>query len=176
MFITWRLSGSLPTGRKFYQALTSGQAFVVMDRILEKGSSGPLYLGRPEIADMVVAAIHDQETELRHYELHAYVVMPNHVHILITPCVEVSKLMMSLKRFTAREGNRMLGLTGKAFWAEESYDRLVRDAEEFRRIENYIEHNPVKAGLVKEPEDFHWSNAFWRVTNPPQAASLPYYG
>ena len=123
---------------------------------------------------MVIAAIHHQETQLKHYELHAYVVMANHVHLLITPHVEVSKLMKSLKRFTAREGNRILGLTGQPFWQEESYDRLVRGPEEFEKIAQYIELNPVKAGLVKQPEAFPWSSAFWRVTNPPQAASLPY--
>ncbi len=121
-------------------------------------------------------AIHHHETDLKHYEIHAYVVMANHVHLLITPRIEVSKFMQSLKRFTAREGNRMLGLTGQPFWQEESYDRLVRNPEEFERIARYIEHNPVKAGLVKEPADFLWSSARWRVTNPPQATSLPYWG
>jgi len=52
------------------------------------------------------------------------------VHLLITPRVEVSRLMQSLKRFTAREGNRMLGLTGQPFWRDESDDRLVRDETE----------------------------------------------
>jgi REP element-mobilizing transposase RayT len=91
--------------------------------------------------------------------MHAYVVMANHVHLLITPHVEVSRLRQSLKRFTAREGNRMLGLTGEPFWQDESYDRLVRDETEFQRIARYIEMNPVKAGLAVRPEDFPWSSA-----------------
>ena len=85
--------------------------------------------------------------------------MANHIHVLITPHVEVSKLMHSLKRFTARKANQILGLTGQPFWQDESYDRLVRDELECRRITNYIEMNPVKAGLVTTPEAFPWSSA-----------------
>ena len=96
---------------------------------------------------------------LGHYQIHTYIVMANHVHLLITPCVEVSRLMQSLKRFAAWEGNRMLGHTGQPFWQDESYDRLVRDEAEFQRITRYIEMNPVKAGLAAKPEDFPWSSA-----------------
>jgi hypothetical protein len=51
-------------------------------------------------------------------------------------------------------------LTGKAFWQEESYDRVVRDEREFGRIAEYIDMNPVAAGLVSEPEDRRWSSAW----------------
>jgi putative transposase len=146
----------MPPGRSF-DALVSGQAFLAMDRLLDNASTGPLYLRRPEIADMVVAAIRNRNGAA--YRLHNYVVMANHVHLLITPNVPVSKLMQSLKRFTAREGNRTLGLIGRPFWQEESYDRLVRNEEEFRRIASYIEMNPVRAGLVATPDKFPWSSA-----------------
>jgi len=53
----------------------------------------------------------------------------------------------------------MLALTGKSFWQEESYDHLVRNEREFHRIKNYIEENPVRAGLVKEAGDYKWSSA-----------------
>jgi REP element-mobilizing transposase RayT len=76
---------------------------------------------------------------------------------LITPRVQVSKLMQSLKRFTAREANRLLGHTGQPFWQDESYDRLVRDGTEFARIARYIEMNPVRAGLLASPDAFPWS-------------------
>ena len=71
--------------------------------------------------------------------------------------MEVSELMHSLKRYTGRKANQILGLTGQSFWQEESYDHLVRDESEFRRIVGYIELNPVKAGLVTTPEAFPWS-------------------
>ena len=128
-----------------------------MDRLLDSASTGPLYLRQPEIARIVVEAIRYRDEG--HYQLHNYVVMGNHVHLLITPRVAVPKLMHSLKRFTAREGNRVLGKTGQPFWEEESYDRLVRDEAEFWRIARYIERNPVDAGLVNAPEEFPWSSA-----------------
>jgi REP element-mobilizing transposase RayT len=159
IFLTWRLYGSLPAGRHFPSGTTSGEAFLAMDRLLDSTCTGPLHLRRPDVASMVVEAIHDHERCFGHYQLHCYVVMANHVHVLITSRVEVSKLMQSLKRFTANEGNRILGFTGRAFWQHESYDRLVRDEVEFQRIERYIEANPVHAGLVAVPEDFLWSSA-----------------
>lgn len=147
MFITWRLYDSLPAGRTFPSDTTSGQAFLMMDRLLDNSRTGPLYLRQPEIASMVVEALHYRE-RVGHYNLHNYVVMGNHVHLLITPHLPVSKLMHSLKRFTAREANRILNLTGQPFWQDESYDRIVRDRTEFRRIARYIEMNPVKAGIA----------------------------
>jgi REP element-mobilizing transposase RayT len=173
MFLTWRLHDCLPTGRAFPSATTSGQAFVAMDRLLDNARTGPLHLRQPEIASMIVEAIHYRENSLGHYDLHSYAVMGNHVHLLITPRVRVSKLMQSLKRVTAREGNRILGLTGRPFWQDESYDRVGRDETEFRRIARYIEMNPVKAGLAATPEEFLWSSAR-PIDNRPQVDNLPH--
>ena len=97
-----------------------------MDRLLDHARTGPLYLSRPEIAGIVVDSIHYGQDVLHHYTVHAFVVMANHVHLLITPNVPVPKLLQSLKGTTARRANQMLRLTGKAFWQEESYDRWVR--------------------------------------------------
>jgi len=94
-----------------------------------------------------------------HYELHAWVLMPNHVHLLATPRVSPTRMMRSLKSLTGRECNRALGLSG-AFWQRESYDRWVRDGKEFGRIQRYIEMNPVRAGLVDRPEKWRWSSAY----------------
>lgn len=159
MFLTWRLHGSLPTGRVFPEATTHGRVFVVMDRLLDTARSGPFHLGRPEIARIVVDALHYHEQVLMHYTLHNFVVMPNHVHMLITPLAQASKIMQSLKSFTGLEANRALGVTGRPFWQDESYDRLARDGKEFSRIARYIEMNPVTAGLVASPEEFAWSSA-----------------
>ena len=178
IFITWRLHGSLPEGRTFPPPTTSGQAFLAMDRLLDDARTGPLYLRRLDIAIVVVEAIHYRERE-RHYQLHSYVVMANHVHLLVTPLADVSKVMQSLKRFTAREGNRILGLTGRSFWQDESYDRLVRNGTEFQRIMNYIEMNPVKCGLAVTPEEFPWSSATpgpEGAPNRPQIDNLPHKG
>jgi len=58
-----------------------------MDRLLDETHAGPFHLRRPELADMVVQAIHYNASVLGHYELHAFVVMPNHVHVLVTPAL-----------------------------------------------------------------------------------------
>ena len=156
LFLTWRLHGSLPQGRAFPPQFTGGQAFVAMDRLLDEARSGPFFLRQPQIAKMVAAAI--QQCAQSMYELHAWVLMPNHVHLLITPGIEVPKITKSLKWFTAREANKNLRRTGP-FWQDESYDRLVRDSKEFERIRAYIEVNPVRAGLANSPEEYPWSSA-----------------
>ncbi|MBI3695203.1 MAG: transposase [Acidobacteria bacterium] len=130
-----------------------------MDRLLDHARSGPLHLARPEIASIVVEAILAGRNPLGHYRLHAFVVMPNHVHLLITPLLPVPRLLQSLKGATGRRANQFLRVTGKAFWQEESYDHRVRDETEFRRVRAYVEENPVRAGLVQRPEDYLWSSA-----------------
>ncbi len=157
LFVTFRLHGSLPRGQYFAESLTSGKAFVCMDRLLDRGTCGPLYLRMPDIAAIVARAI--RKGECKDYCLHAWVVMPNHVHLLITPLTSVSELLRSLKGATAHEANRVLVRKGP-FWQHESYDRLVRDEREFQRIENYIVQNPVKAGLAASSELYQWSSAW----------------
>ena len=71
--------------------------------------------------------------------------MANHVHLLLTPQVTASKLQQSVKGFTARQANQLLGRIGEQFWQRESYDRWVRNEREFQRIAGYIERNPVTA-------------------------------
>jgi putative transposase len=131
-----------------------------MDRLLDEARTGPFYLRQPAIADMIVEALEYNATVLGQYVLGAFVVMPNHVHLLATPSVSLPKMTKSLKGITAKRANAMLGLTGRSFWQEESYDHLVRDGKEYERIRSYIELNPVRAGLVKDASEYQWSSAF----------------
>jgi hypothetical protein len=85
------------------------------------------------------------------------------VHLLVLPRVNPSQFLQTLKGFTAREANKLLGRTGQPFWQAESYDHWVRDPAEAERIRAYIESNPVKAGLVARAEDYPWSSAHGRV-------------
>jgi putative transposase len=168
VFLTWCLNDSLPSHRAFPKdALNSGRAFAVMDRLLDQAHSGAFYLRQPALADMIVEAIHYNEDLLEHYLLHAFVVMPNHVHLLATPAVALPKLTKSLKGITAKRANAMLGLTGTSFWQEKSYDHLVRNNLEFDKIRNYIERNPVRAGLVREAIAYRWSSAGWATRGSP---------
>ena len=161
LFVTFRLHGSLPTSRVFPpERLTNGKAFVAIDRILDKTVSGPRYLGMPEIAAIVVECLRDGEQRFHRYDMHAFVVMPDHVHLLLNPHVVATKWLGPLKGFTAYRANQLLGRSGKPFWQDESYDHLVRSDTEFERIRAYIEANPVNAGLVAAESCWCWSSAF----------------
>ncbi len=124
-----------------------------MDRLLDEQRAGPAYMRMPAVAQLIADSI-------RRVTPHAWVVMPNHVHLLITPEMDASVLLRKLKGVSAREANTLLGQTGRPFWQDESYDRLVRDSEEFRRLENYILQNPVRAGLARVAEEYRWSSAY----------------
>ena len=164
LFVTFRLHGTLPRSRVFPpdRLTTSGKSFVTMDRILDSAMTGPSYLRQPEIAELVVGALHEGQHRFRRYELHSYVVMSNHVHILVTPSVDSTRWLGPLKGFTAHQANATLKRRGH-FWQDESYDHLVRSAGEFRRIQDYIERNPVSVGLAGAPELYPWSSAFHKA-------------
>jgi REP element-mobilizing transposase RayT len=117
-----------------------------------------MFLKQDAIAQRVVDALF-KGRELSHYQLGPFAIMANHVHVLLLPLISPSKLLQSLKGFTAREANRLLGRTGEPFWKRESYDHWVRDENEWNRIARYIEKNPVKAGLVAQMEEYPWSSA-----------------
>ncbi|MGE3809166.1 MAG: transposase, partial [Gemmataceae bacterium] len=72
--------------------------------------------------------------------------------------VDVDCLMHSLKRHTALRCNEILGRRG-CFWQDESFEHCYFDLEELERIVEYVEQNPVKAGLVDSPEDWLFSSA-----------------
>jgi len=99
--------------------------------------------------------------------------MSNHVHVLLTPHVEMRNVTKAIKGYSAQKANEILGRTGAAFWQDESYDHWIRNDEEMKRVMRYIEWNPVRAGLVETVEDWPWSSAS-RVLPDGQAISLPH--
>lgn len=130
-----------------------------MDRELAKAATGPKWLSDERIAHIVIKALRFGEKELGLYDLHAWVIMPNHVHILISPAAEMARITKSIKNFSAKRANEILGRTGETFWQAESYDRWIRDEKEFHQVVRYIESNPVVAGFVEHPEDWTFSSA-----------------
>lgn len=159
VFVTWRLRGSLPPERCFYrESLRSGEAFLAWDRLLDTARSGPSYLRQPDVAELVTEQLRQAASDGL-CTLHAYVVMPNHVHVLWTPRIALPELVRHVKGPTARLANRLLSRVGQPFWQEEYFDHLVRNAGEFGRVCRYIEWNPVRAALVTDPRDFTWSSA-----------------
>jgi putative transposase len=181
IFLTWRLYGSLPqtvinqlrvTRHRLskQKTVTSGwtldnrlleykRLFAKVDAILDRAATGSLWLKQTEIAALVQQALLEKYAHL--YTLWSYVVMANHLHVFLKPKPNSSIGLITkyLKGYTAREANRLLQRTGQPFWQDESFDHWCRDRAEFIRIVDYIENNPVKAGLMQKPEDWLWSSA-----------------
>jgi REP element-mobilizing transposase RayT len=158
LFVTWRLYGSLPVAPLDVVYASPGHAFAAHDRALSQAHRR-LWLSDTRVARQIVEAIRTGESRKEFYELQAWVVMPNHVHMLILPHVALSQITHWIKGRTAREANLLLGRTGEPFWQDESHDHWVRNEREFHRIVAYIEENPVSAGLAARPEDWPWSSA-----------------
>lgn len=162
LFLTWRLLGSLPL--IFLKQLheddepKQSKKFLSFDRELDGAAFGPLWLKDPRIAKTVVNSIH-QVARTGLCVARAYVIMPNHVYLLLETKVELRQITRAIKGCSARACNELLNQMGRPFWQEESYDHWVRNPSSFERIRQYIERNPVSAGLANSPEDWEWSSA-----------------
>jgi putative transposase len=119
---------------------------------------GSCVLTRPDIAPVIRDAWrHGTGTD---YELIAWAIMPNHVHLVIRlrPERSLGTVVRSWKSWTARHINTALGQQGQV-WQEDYWDRMIRDDEHLWSTIRYIEHNPVAAGLAAEPGAWPWSSA-----------------
>ena len=173
-FVTFRLKDSLPlqkilelkSSAEFNSAPQSKSEkyekdkkfFAKYDELLNKSNFGKCYLKNEKVAEIVVSTI--QFLNKKDYNLIAYCIMPNHVHLLFTlreRSRSVDKIMQSIKRYSAREINRLVKRSG-SLWQAESYDHVVRDEDELLRIIQYVMNNPVKAGLVEDWKD--WKHTF----------------
>ena len=94
------------------------------------------------------------------YRLLVWVIMPNHVHALLEtlPGFPLGGVVHSWKSFSAKQVNKLLGRTGP-FWMQDYFDRYIRDEEHLAAAREYIEQNPVKAGLVRSAGDWQWGSA-----------------
>ena len=144
--------------------------FAAFDGALDKFTEGPLWLKDERVASVVADAIRFRDG--KEYDLEAYCIMPNHVHMVFHVGRESSRptsggrrtsspymlvdILRDLKWYTAKEANKILERTG-AFWQHESYDHAVRNEQELGRVVAYVLNNPVKAGFVDKPRDWKWS-------------------
>jgi REP element-mobilizing transposase RayT len=121
-----------------------------LDAYLDAGA-GECWMKRDKVAELVAGAL--QQFDGARYRLHAWCVMPNHVHTVVQPLseFELSDIVHSWKSLTAPEANSLLGRTGP-FWQAEPYDHLVRDENDLRRQVEYVLANPARAGL----KDWRW--------------------
>jgi len=102
------------------------------------------------------------------YKLHAFALMPEHLHILLTPSDEttIEKAIQMIKGGSAHR----IGIERpQAFpiWHRSFHDRWIRDAEQFWQAKSYVEQNPVKAKLAEKPEDYPWSSAAGKIALDP---------
>lgn len=185
IFLTWNLKGALPKARLIelqeQDRLDREQAkkladkqdleqnlakkkFARRDNYLDTATRGPNELAIPEIANLVEQAI--LLGSAKDYKLYAWCVMANHVHVLLKPHLPLAQITQHLKGGTARLINLLQQQEGRILWQDESYDHWSRDEEEFFRILDYIEKNPVKAGLCASPADWPWSSARFRQKWP----------
>ena len=182
-FITFRLHNSLPNWiiRKLQEdrevdkaMLLSGvldrgefhrRYFEQFDSFLDAQKEGNRWLIDPATASIVANAC--TYCDGKSFDLISYCVMPNHVHLLIQITDEhkrsekilythLTSVMQSLKSYTAKECNKLLGRNGQ-FWQRESYDRKIRDQYELDRTIQYIVYNPVAAGFVKKWQDWKFT-------------------
>lgn len=104
------------------------------------------------------------------FKVHDFVVMPNHIHILMTlpGALSLEKAMQFIKgRFSFRVGKE-LGFMGEV-WQRGFSDEQITDEQSFRRHRAYIENNPVKAGLVSSPEDYMFGSAYLKKQKQAEA-------
>ena len=177
-FITFRLYGSLPAivlkqlqeirakvinvaseEHNHQDYVNQNQAFTLIENYLDKSDSGQLWLREVQIAQLVNDAIHYRDG--KEYGLEAFCIMPNHVHMVIRPLwagdryYPLAEILKSLKGYTARMANKILGRSGY-FWQHESYDHAVRSEQDLMKIVQYVLDNPIKAGLKD-----HWIYSRW---------------
>jgi len=183
LFVTFRLHGTLPyevlsTLRDEHERFVAIQLakdpdvatgevrqrwearyFLAMESYLDDHRQHADWLTNAAVAEVIKEAIHFRDT--RQFDLHAYCVMPNHVHLLVTndhADAPFHQILGSLKANSAKKANIILERTGKPLWASESYDHVVRNGKSFERIIGYILNNPVKAGLAEKWTD--WPHSF----------------
>ena len=137
---------------------------VALRRKIEKyedAGIGACWLRNDQVAAIVEQAILYYGGE--HYRTIAWCVMPNHVHTIfeIHGKCSFDEIMHSWKSYTTHEANKILGRSGK-FWFREYFDRFIRDSEHLASAIEYVENNPVKAGLVSRKEDWRWSSSWER--------------
>ena len=127
-----------------------------IEAALDQGH-GACWLQRPEIATLVRGALCHFNGD--RYRLHGWVIMPNHVHVLVTPLGDhsLSGVVHSWKSYTATQANKLLGRRGP-FWHADYFDRFMRDEGHFVTTLEYIHGNPVKAGLCADPSAWEWTS------------------
>ena len=169
-FVTFRLADSFPESLRsewnhLWEIENDRERRLQIEKYLDR-CRGSCYLRRAEIARLVEDNLrqnsHSRGSRELRYELRAWCIMPNHVHVLFkVGSASMSEIIGGWKKHTARLANRFLKRRG-AFWAEDYFDTFMRDAEHEYKTIRYIENNPTKAKLVLDPKEWSSSSARFR--------------
>jgi putative transposase len=132
------------------------------------------YRRQPFLADpsskSLVEEILERTRSRHNARIYAYVLMHEHVHLLMNepPTILVANFLKSLKQETSKKlkGDR------KQFWQARYYDRNIRGPEELSDVMQYIHQNPVKRGLVGEPQHYPWSSCHHYLTGEPGTVEI----
>src|SRR5436190_2258757 len=163
-FVTVRLANSFPESLRsewehLFNIEDDRERKIQLEDYLDKGR-GNCYLKNPLIAQMVESAFRYFDGKM--YELKAWVIMPNHFHILFkTTTTPMSKILENRKKYTAHEANKILGLSGR-FWQKDYWDTFMRNEEHEMVTRRYIENNPTKAKIILDPSQYAWTSARYR--------------
>jgi REP element-mobilizing transposase RayT len=141
LLVTWRLQGSLR--QRPHCATTAA-----VERLLDRETGDPQLLAQARYARIVRRAIARYDGDL--YQLKAWVVLHNHVHLLIEPLARISLITCTIMDETEEAACTEL-------WARESYEHVVNG--EVGELSHWIESHPVRSGLVSRPEEWEWSSA-----------------
>ena len=176
-FVTFRLWDSLPVSRRSEwehllttaersdaprsgaRSIASREQQLKLEDYIDRGL-GECFLRDPRVATLMETALRFHQGS--RFELLAWVVMPNHVHVLLkVGDAPLSKIIQNWKSIVAVKANKLLGRTGD-FWQADYWDTYMRDEAQKIRAIHYIENNPVKAKLCRAPEEWPFSSARFR--------------
>jgi putative transposase len=182
IFITYRLKFTLPNSMKeellalkkkwemTYKTLGEKEQkemllskditfFYEFDQQIAKSLDVPAFLHREDLVQIIAQNFHHFDNQ--RYQLQAFCIMPNHVHILISPLAQadgdvfpLSHINYTWKRYTSNQINKVLSRNG-SLWQDESYDHLIKSDLEFAATIRYIANNPVKAGLAEKWDEWY---------------------
>jgi putative DNA methylase len=160
-FVTFQLHDSFPvTRRAEWEAVWCEPDDSAKRRKLEvwlDRGHGECWLRRRDVAELVENNL--LEADGRDYRMRAWIVMPNHVHLVVDVWgVPLAKLIGGWKGRSSRLANALLRRSGK-FWQADYYDTLIRDEPHLKRAIRYTEQNPVKAFLAKAAREWSWCSA-----------------